>query len=575
VNFVKEGIIETYILEEVHMEFYQLPPALDNQYSDDHILQAVLKRHLPAKIFYEVEQELKKFGEKVVKEMEPLAQEAEANPPIHVPYYPWGKRIDHITVTKAWDRLHEIAAEEGIVALGYERKHGEYSRIHQFAKLYLYHPSSAIYSCPLAMTDGAARVIELFGSEEMKSKAYKNLISRDPKKFWTSGQWMTERTGGSDVSGTSTVAKKVGNHFELHGVKWFTSATTSQMAMTLARIEGEEKLSLFYVELRNDKGELQSILINRLKDKLGTKALPTAELTLEGTPAVLVGESGKGVKTIATLFNITRLYNACCAVGYMRRGIALSLDYAKKRKAFGKLIIDHGLHLETMAELQVRYEGCLQLTFHAAALLGKEELKTATEIESDSLRLLIPLVKLFTAKEGVAISSEVIESFGGAGYVEDTGLPQLFRNAQVLAIWEGTTNVLSLDALRAIKKENAAPAFLKDIENRLSGIKHSELQGLKDKTLKSIVEIQKVLVNGSKLTEEDLNTKARSMAMGLARTYVGALMLEHAEWGLSSNDRHGYVSAKRWFEQELFHLELAGEERRNESRMILRTGTVL
>ena len=557
------------------MDFYQLPPTLRNQYSDDHILQSLLKRLIPVKEFADIEKELMSFGERVVKEMEPLAQEAESYPPVHVPYDPWGKRIDQIKTSKAWDRLHEIAAEEGIVAIGYERKHAEYSRIHQFAKLFLYHPSSAIYSCPLAMTDGAAKVIELIGSEAMKKKAYAHLTSRDPKKFWTSGQWMTERTGGSDVSGTSTVAKKVGDHFELHGVKWFTSATTSQMAMTLARIEGEDKLSLFYVELRNAQGELQNIRINRLKDKLGTKALPTAELTLEGTPAVLVGEQGKGVKNIAILFNITRLYNACCAVGYMRRGIALSLDYAKKRKAFGKLIIDHGLHLETMAELQVRYEASLQMMFHAATLLGKEELGKATETESGALRLLIPLVKLYTAKEGVAITSEVIESFGGAGYVEDTGLPQLLRNAQVLSIWEGTTNVLSLDALRAIKKENAAPAFLKDIANRLSGIKHTELQGFKEKTLNSIASIQKVFVDAEKLTEEDLNTKARSLAMTLSRTYIAGLMLEHAEWGLNSQDRQGYVAAKRWFEQELFKLELAGEERRNESRMILKTGTVL
>lgn len=556
------------------MDFYQLAPSIGNQYSDDHILQNILKRHLPPKIFSEIEPELKKFGEKVAKEMEPLAQEAEANPPVHVPYDPWGKRIDHIRTTKAWDRLNDIAAEEGIVATGYERKSGEYSRLHQFAKLYLYHPSSAIYSCPLAMTDGAARVIELFGSPEMKKKAYAHLTSRDPKTFWTSGQWMTERTGGSDVSGTSTVAKKVGDHYELHGVKWFTSATTSQMAMTLARIEGEDKLSMFYVELRNAQGDLQNIRINRLKDKLGTKALPTAELTLEGTPAVLVGESGKGVKTISTLFNITRLYNACCSVGYMRRGIALSLDYAKKRKAFGKFIIDHGLHLETMADLHVRYEASMQMTFHAAVLLGKEELGKATEVESGTLRLLIPLVKLFTAKEGVAISSEVIESFGGAGYVEDTGLPQILRNAQVLAIWEGTTNVLSLDALRAIKKENAAPAFLKDIELRLAGVKHSDLQGMKEKTIKALGDIQKVFANAAKLTEEDLNTKARSLAMGLSRTYNASLMLEHAEWGLINNDTSGAVSAKRWFEQELFHLELAGEERRNDSRTILRTGPV-
>src|SRR5437868_11228698 len=110
------------------------------------------------------------------------------------------------------------------------------------------------------MTDGATRAIELYGDDYLKSKPYKHLINRDPHSFWTSGQWMTERTGGSDVSGTSTVAKKVGDHYELHGTKWFTSATTSQMAMTLARIEGSDAgsrgLSLFYLELRNDKNEL-------------------------------------------------------------------------------------------------------------------------------------------------------------------------------------------------------------------------------------------------------------------------------------------------------------------------------
>src|SRR5690606_15185802 len=241
------------------------------------------------------------------------------------------------------------------------------------------------------------------------------------------GQWMTERTGGSDVSGTSTIAKKEGDQYKLYGVKWFTSATTSQMAMTLARIEGDEKLSLFYLELRDKSGELQNIQINRLKDKLGTKALPTAELTLSGTPATLVGEAGKGIKTISTLFNITRLYNACCAVGYMRRGLALSIDYSKKRVAFGRPIIEHGLHVQTLSELQILFEASLQMTFHSAVLLGKVELNKATEVEAGVLRLLIPLVKLYTAKLGVQISSELIESFGGAGYIEDTGLPQILR----------------------------------------------------------------------------------------------------------------------------------------------------
>src|SRR5690606_20916015 len=127
-------------------------------------------------------------------------------------------------------------------------------------------------------------------------------------------------------------------------------------AMALAKIEGDDKLSLFYVELRDKNNKLQNIKINRLKDKLGTKALPTAELTLEGVPAVLIGERGKGVKTIATLFNITRVYNACCAVGYMKRGLDLAIDYAGKREAFGKKLIDHDLHVETLSRLKINFE---------------------------------------------------------------------------------------------------------------------------------------------------------------------------------------------------------------------------
>lgn len=549
------------------MDFFQSPPDFSHVYKSDQILKSYLERLFPNN-YKQIADELTKFGDRVKNEMEPLSQEAEKNPPQHIPFDPWGKRIDKIEVSSAWEKLHVIAAEEGIVAAGYERTHHDLSRVYQFAKLYLYHPSSAIYSCPLAMTDGAAKVLELYGSEEMKQKAFKFLTSRDPEKFWTSGQWMTERSGGSDVSGTSTIAKKDGTQYRLHGVKWFTSATTSEMAMTLAKIEGSDKLSLFYVELRDPEGNLQNIQINRLKDKLGTKALPTAELTLNGVPATLVGGEGKGVKTIATLFNITRLYNACCAVGYMRRGISLALDYSKKRIAFGKTIINHGVHAETLADLQVRFEASFLMTFHSAFLLGKEEMKTATEIEAGTLRLLIPLVKLYTAKEGVAISSEVIESFGGAGYVEDTGLPQILRNAQVLAIWEGTTNVLSLDALRAIRKENAADYFFQDVKNRLDKIAHPDLQSFKMR-LSTLVDQNKLSL--TVLTdEEDLNTCARTLAMNLSRLYCASLLLEHAEWNLSTkNTPINKIICKRYMEKEMFVELKMDQQHRKNSLLIL------
>ena len=534
-------------------EFFQDGPTLKNQYEDDAVLKSYLAWKLDEKTLASIQPGLKKLGERVVTDIFELAQKAEVQKPVHVPYDAWGKRIDKIEVSDAWIQLDRIAAEEKMVATAYERKEGAWSRVHQAVRLYLYTPSSAVYSCPLAMTDGAARAIELYGDEALKTRAFKHLTSSDPAKFWTSGQWMTERTGGSDVSGTSTVAKKEGDHYRLYGTKWFTSATTSQMAMTLARIEGAPEgsrgLSLFYLELRNPQGELNQIQVHRLKDKLGTWALPTAELTLNGTPAVLVGSSGDGVKKISSLFNITRIYNSISAISFMRRGIALAKNYATQRKAFGKLLQDHPLHVETLAEIEIEFEACFHLVFHAAELLGKEELGVATPEESATLRLLTPLAKLYTAKKSIQISSEVLECFGGAGYVEDTGLPKLLRDSQVLAIWEGTTNVLSLDMLRAIEKENGLQAASSALQKRLASIQNLALKASVANVAKSA---EKIGTFFQTVTDaETVRTSARELAMELSKIFAASLMLEQAEWSLKTGIRPQSVYAAIRFSANL------------------------
>ncbi|MEK6554173.1 MAG: acyl-CoA dehydrogenase family protein, partial [Bdellovibrionota bacterium] len=310
---------------------------------------------------------------------------------------------------------------------------------------------------------------ELYGSPEQKDRAFRNLTSRDPEKFWTSGQWMTERTGGSDVSGTSTIARQENQGWNLEGIKWFTSATTSPMALLLARTEGAAEgsrgLSLFYTELRDKNQKLQNIEILRLKDKLGTKALATAELKLNKTPAEPVGELGSGVKKISSLFNITRIYNSVCATSHMRRALDLAQDYSQKRQAFGKLLVKLPLHKSWLEHLEQEWARCFKLTFFVAELLGKDEMGKATETEKLLLRGLTPIVKLYTAKKCMQVVSEVVEIFGGAGYCEDTGIPKLLRDAQVFSIWEGATNVLALDFLRAVQKEGVLQPILEKAQN--------------------------------------------------------------------------------------------------------------
>ncbi|MGA9577421.1 MAG: acyl-CoA dehydrogenase family protein [Terrimicrobiaceae bacterium] len=547
--------------------FFQDPPRLGNQYDDDRVLRSFLRRNLAPQVLVDVEPGLRRLGARAAGEMIELAREAERAPPVHVPFDAWGRRVDEIRVSPAWRALHRIAAEEGIVATAYERMN-EGSRVHQFALLYLYHPSSAIYSCPLAMTDGAARVLEIEGEEEIRREIFPHLVSRDPNEMWTAGQWMTERRGGSDVSGTETVAKRDQGGFRLYGDKWFTSATTSEIALTLARIEGSSELSLFIVRLRDGEGRLRQIRINRLKDKLGTRALPTAELALQGTPAHLIGGEGDGVKKIATVLNITRLYNACCAVGFMRRGLALARDYAMRRHAFGRPLSGQPLHVETLAALQVDFEASFHLVFFAAQLLGKQEKDTATRQEREILRLLTPLAKLFTAKTAVALVSEVLECFGGAGYVEDTGLPALLRDSQVLTIWEGTTNVLSLDVLRALRREKALEALLSDLARRIERIP-AALRPAQQSVRVAIDQIQRHFGWLVSADRAHIEAGARHLSISLSRTIAAALLIEHATWSLGcENDIRPLISARRWCGEDLVRLFSVSELWLGESRSL-------
>ncbi|HEX5582008.1 MAG TPA: acyl-CoA dehydrogenase family protein, partial [Gemmatimonadaceae bacterium] len=381
-------------------DFHQDAPRLGNQYEDDALLRSFLRWRLPADVHAGVEPALRRLGARAATDLLVLADAAEAEPPRHVPYDPWGRRVDRIVVSDAWRALDRASAEEGIVAAAYERAHGAWSRIDQMARLYLFHPSSATYSCPLAMTDGAARFLELNG-DERTGDAFARLTSRDPERFWTSGQWMTERTGGSDVSRTATVARRTADPrtFTLHGAKWFTSATTSQLAFALARVEGAPEggrgLSVFMIELRDVDGALRGIRVDRLKEKLGTRPLPTAELTLDGTPGLLGGGEGDGVRKIAALFNVTRAYNAVCAVAGMRRAIALARDYATRRHAFGRVLAEHPLHRETLDDLDARFHAAFHLAFQVAELMGREECGEASEGEQGMLRLLTPVAKLY------------------------------------------------------------------------------------------------------------------------------------------------------------------------------------
>jgi len=542
----------------MRQSFYQQPPVLGNQYLADAALQAALQAMLPAAVLTAVQPELQQLGQLACGDMLAMAADAEANPPRLQQFDAWGRRIDRIATAAGWQQLHEIAAREGLVATAYQRRHGQWSRLHQFAKLFLYHPSSAVASCPLAMTDGAARVLELHAATEPALQTVlAHLLSTDPESFWTAGQWMTERTGGSDVSATATiaVAGAEDDSYRLSGDKWFTSATTAQIALTLARISSagqvDERLSLFLLPIRDVDDRLNHITIHRLKDKLGTRALPTAELTMHGSSARLIGQRGEGIKTIATMLNITRLYNACCAAAIMRRALVLAEDYAGRREAFGQRLADLPLHAETLAEMRAEQRAAMLLVMHLAQLLGRQECAVSTAAEDHVLRLLVPVAKLYTGKQGIAVTSEALECFGGAGYVEDTGLPVMLRDAQVLSIWEGTTNVLSLDVLRALRDAAVWPSLRDWLVTSLQALPE-QFAVQRSKCEQAIDQLNDWLCEHH--DSADRQRQARRLAFAFARIGCAVLLLQQAAWCIE----HGHddtalacAAAQRWCRRDL------------------------
>uniref|UniRef100_A0A493TTS6 Acyl-CoA dehydrogenase family member 11 n=1 Tax=Anas platyrhynchos platyrhynchos TaxID=8840 RepID=A0A493TTS6_ANAPP len=529
---------QNQVLEDLEMpvvrreteNLFQERPETGNQYLEDALLRSYLKAHLPPKVLEE--------------------------------YDAWGQRVDHIITCSAWKRMKEISAEEGLIAEAYERRYSNWSRVHQAVKLYLFSTTSGGFNCPLAMTDGAAKVIESLGMPASLKNAFDHLTSRDPKKFWTSGQWMTERRGGSDVAnGTETVARKQPDGtYRLYGFKWFTSAADSDVTLTLARIadaeghvkQGSSGLSLFFLKVRDEDKKLNNIRVQRLKDKLGTRQMATAELWLDGAEAELISAEGRGVASISNMLNITRIHNVIGAVASMRRMISLSREYALKRVVFGKLLKDHPLHMQTIARMEVQTRGAFLLLMEIARLLGLAETNMASEQDQLLLRLLVPVAKLYTGKQASATVIEAMECFGGQGYMEDTGLPVIVRDTLVLSIWEGTTNILSLDVLRSLTKSQGQviAVFFSTVQKKIElASSTAELEPAVKQMQAAISRLTQFIQGAGSKEAMTMELAARDFSYSLARIYAGALLIEHASRPDASAE--DISAARRWCNQEL------------------------
>jgi putative acyl-CoA dehydrogenase len=496
----------------------------ENTYRADPALRSLLRSWLRPETLEWAEPQLDEVGRAAPAELKAWGDECERQPAFLRLIEPWGERVDEVVHAPAWDRLAGFAARSGCVGLPYDREAlrigGPEVRLVQAALNYLFEPGTATYHCPVAMTDAAARVLIQFGPDDLRDRVVPHLVSRDPGQAWTAGQWMTEQQGGSDVGSNAVEARRQAGGWRLHGRKFFCSNVDGELVLALARPEGGEPgtrgLGLFLVPRLLPGGGRNHLRIDRLKDKLGTRAMPTGEVTLEGAEAELVGELDRGFHQITPMLNITRIHNAIAAAAGMRRGLMLARGYAAQRRAFGKRLDQLPLQRQVLAQMAVEAEAALLLTMRIAALLGRIECGLANHEEEILFRAGTSLVKLYTGRRAVAVASEAIECFGGQGYMEDTGIARLLRDAQVLPIWEGTTNVLSLDLLRILSRPGTAGAVLAEVQ-RLGARGTDQLAAR--------------LGRLATLDREAAERSARSIAFELGRVWTDGLLREAAGRG--------------------------------------------
>jgi alkylation response protein AidB-like acyl-CoA dehydrogenase len=531
------------------MSFVQPAPQLADPYRDDRVLQSWLARVLS--------ESQRRAAEADFIALAGYAQRTYARQLTTTPVEPvltrfdvWGNRADRIELTETWREGPAIAAEHGLVADGHDRSLGEFARVQQFAKVYLYHAASAFYSCPLAMTDGVATALRDAPNAALRDRVLPHLLSRDPATFWISGQWMTENAGGSDVGNSETTARRdVDGTWRLHGRKWFTSAINAQFALALARPEGNpagaDGLALFGVQTRNGDGSWNGITIDRLKDKLGTRELPTAEIHLHDTRAELVGDTAHGVRAIAPVLQVTRLWNAFGSLSTMARCLALARDYASRRGVFGRPLIGQPLFADALAGWMAEFEAAFHLAMEVALLLGRVESGAGDARDAALQRLLTPLAKLWICKLGVRIASETVEAFGGVGYLEDSGIPLLLRDAQVFPIWEGSSNVQALDFLRALEKLGIDPLI--DAVDASIEAADGVVSDHDAETIHSAVRHADTWLRDHARDADALQAGALRLGNTCARSVAAALLARHAAWARRDRKDPAPANALRRF----------------------------
>ncbi len=379
-----------------------------------------------------------------------LSFEANRNPPELKTFDRFGRRIDEVNFHPSYHKLMELGLEGGVASLAWTAPMG--GHVAHTAILYMLAQIEQGVCCPMTMTYAALPALRhqpnLAREWEPRITAGRYDASSQPanaKRGVTIGMAMTEKQGGSDVRANTTRAETYGDAFTLTGHKWFCSAPMCDAFLTLAYTD--KGLTCFLVPRWTPSGERNAMHIMRLKDKLGDRANASSEIEFHGAYAQAVGEEGRGVKTIIEMVHHTRLDCTIAPAAYMRQALAQALWHTSHRTAFQKKLIDQPLMARVLADLALESEAATTLAFRIARSF--DDGKSAAPFS----RLATPIGKYWLNKCVVNFVYEAMECHGGAGYVEESILPRLFRQSPLNSIWEGSGNVICLDVLRALTRE--------------------------------------------------------------------------------------------------------------------------
>ena len=421
-----------------------------NLHTFDPYLDPLLTRRVPTLAAYR--ERLTDFYHWASTEVDAQANYTDRYAPPGLETYDRNGEVVNRIVTNPWyEEQHREAYRRGIIGLPYAEGA---PHLLTFTMGYLLSQADISLDCPVTLTGSVAHVLAAHAPADVRERYLYDVIRMDGLSK-TGGTWATEQHGGSDVGATTTRAVRNGEHFALHGLKWFTSNANSGLAVATARPDGAPSgsagLGLYLVASHLDDGRPNYYRIRRLKDKLGTKGLPTGEIDLLGAEAVEIAPPPHGFKLMMEALEYSRVHNAVGSAGVQRRALREALAWTNSRRAFGRLLCEYPMVQDELLRLRVEFE--------AGALLAFEAAITFDEVQKNPqrrtwLRLVTALAKYLTAEYAIQSSRAALELIGGNGYTSDFPVARLLRDAQVLTIWEGPANIQALELLRLLSPQH-------------------------------------------------------------------------------------------------------------------------